>query len=188
MQTQNVTVDRVEARALYRQYKTHLHYSKPIDRECMRAYQLLAQGRLVIKALESIVVAGLNAQGLPKLAICRADATSCYWRPEWNGKSGVFSMEDRWESEHHHRRRIPLQWPDLPAKSANGIALVPAPPLHLMPQRALASYHILWEAEWTKIPPRDPFLLRRIGKADLWLVVAMWELTEVERAALSTRM
>ena len=29
--------------------------------------------------------------------------------------------------------------------------------------------------------------LRRIGKADLWLVVAQWDLTEVEKAALSTR-
>ena len=66
-------------------------------------------------------------------------------------------------------------------------ALVPVPPLHLRPQRGLANYHILWEAEWTKIVPRDPYLLRRIGQADLWLVVAMWNLTEVERAALSTR-
>jgi hypothetical protein len=31
-------------------------------------------------------------------------------------------------------------------------------------------------------------LLRRIGRADLWLVVAGWDLTEVERAALSTRL
>ena len=38
-----------------------------------------------------------------------------------------------------------------------------------------------------RTPPRDPYLLRRIGKADLWLVVASWELTEVEMAALSTR-
>ena len=51
METQAVTLDRAEARALYRQYKAHLHCSKPVDRECMRAYQLLAQGKLVIKAL-----------------------------------------------------------------------------------------------------------------------------------------
>lgn len=42
--------------------------------------------------------------------------------------------------------------------------------------------------QWQRVPPRDPFLLRRIGKADLWLVVAMWDLTEVERAALATRL
>lgn len=51
----------------------------------------------------------------------------------------------------------------------------------------MAKYHILWEAEWAPIPPRDPMLLRRIGEADLWVVVAHWDLTEVERAALATR-
>lgn len=66
-------------------------------------------------------------------------------------------------------------------------ATLPLIPLHLRPQRALANYHILWEAEWTRIPPRDPYLLRRIGNADLWLVVAHWDLTEVERGALATR-
>ena len=35
--------------------------------------------------------------------------------------------------------------------------------------------------------PRDPFLLRHLGKGDLWVVVAMWNLTEVERAALQAR-
>jgi len=34
--------------------------------------------------------------------------------------------------------------------------------------------------------PRDPMLLRRLG-GDLWLVVAHWDLTEVERAAMATR-
>jgi tryptophan synthase beta subunit len=57
---------------LYRQYRAHLHYSKPIDRECMRAYQLLAQSQLVIKALESIVAAGLNAQGSEEAQTIRA--------------------------------------------------------------------------------------------------------------------
>jgi hypothetical protein len=66
-------------------------------------------------------------------------------------------------------------------------AMVPMIPAHLKPRRGLANYHILWEAEWERVPPRDPYLLRRIGKADLWLVVAHWDLTEVERAALSTR-
>ena len=38
-------------------------------------------------------------------------------------------------------------------------------------------------------PPTIPdhTLLRRIGKADLWLVVAAWELTLVEQAALAAR-
>src|SRR5258708_4807132 len=42
-------------------------------------------------------------------------------------------------------------------------AIVPLVPVHLRPKRGLENYHILWEAEWTRVVPRDPMLLRRIG-------------------------
>lgn len=192
MQTQQITMTRHEARGLYRSYKKHLHYSKPIDRECMRAYQLLAQGRLVIKALESVTAAGLNENGLPKLALARADAIECKLALRGDGSAVMTTEQRTW------RRRsnaAPSRWIDFPPGSFTGvrlirdrIAILPSIPLHLRPQRGLANYHILWEAEWSKRPPVDPYLLRRIGRADLWLVVAMWNLTEVERAALSTRL
>jgi hypothetical protein len=191
MQTQQITMTRHEARGLYRSYKKHLHYSKPIDRECMRAYQLLGQGRLIIKALESVVAAGLNADGLPKLAICRADAIECHLALRSEGSATMTDSRSWWR----RKNAAPSRWIDFPrgsfpsAKSTRDrIARLPSIPLHLRPQRGLANYHLLWEAEWTKIPPSDPFLLRRIGQADLWLVVAMSNLTEVERAALSTRL
>ena len=66
--------------------------------------------------------------------------------------------------------------------------MVPIVPLHLRPKRGLQNYYTLWEAEWGPIVPKDPMLLRPIGKGDMWLVVAAWDLTEVERAALSTRL
>lgn len=46
METQRISVDRKEARELYRQYKKHQHYSEPLDDEIRRAYQLIAQGRM----------------------------------------------------------------------------------------------------------------------------------------------
>jgi hypothetical protein len=198
MDTVNIAMTRGEARELYRTYKKHLHYSAPIDRECMRAYQLIAQGRLIIKALESVVKAGVGADGLPKLAICRADAMSCTVRIETRGRA---TMRDtryhprrarRGSNRDHMESRSLFEFPDgsflgaAPVWAAEG--LVPVPPVHLRPRRGLENYHILWEAEWSRTPPRDPYLLRRIGKADLWLVVAMWDLTEVERAALQTRL
>ena len=39
MQTHSIDLDRGKARTLYREYRKHVHWSKPIDRECMRAYQ-----------------------------------------------------------------------------------------------------------------------------------------------------
>ena len=35
-------------------------------------------------------------------------------------------------------------------------------PPHLMPVGKLSRYHILWEAEWKRIPPKDPILLQHI--------------------------
>lgn len=191
METQQIVMARSEARSLFRAYKKHLHYSQPIDRECMRAYQLLAQGRLIIRALESIVRAGLNAEGLPKLAIARASAKQCNLVLRDDGSAYMTDSERWWR----RANASPSRWIDFSPGSFPGsrhvrdrTALLPSIPLHLRPQRGLANYHVLWEAEWTNVSPRDPFLLRRIGQADLWLVVAQWNLTEVERAALSTRL
>lgn len=192
MQTVAVTLDRAKARELYRAYKAHQHYSEPIDRELQRAYQLLAQGRLVIQALESVRAAGLNDQGLPKLAICRADQQSCRFRRYGDGNA-VFTAHPYgpgWAKQERDRLSIFMPAGSFPStpRHVEGLARLPLIPLHLRPRRGIANYHVLWEAEWNPVPPRDPYLLRRIGKADLWLVVAMWDLTEVERAALATRM
>ena len=186
MDTQIVELDRAKAKQLYRKYKEHQHYSTPIDREIQRAYQLLAQGRMVIKALESITLAGVNAQGWPKLAIMRADQEQCYFDPAYNGNGGVFQSR-RWGGRVSNLN-IKVAIPGIRRELQSlATAIVPVCPLAYRPKRGLANYHILWEAEWTKIVPKDPYLLRRIGKADLWLVVHMWDLTEVERGALATR-
>jgi hypothetical protein len=55
------------------------------------------------------------------------------------------------------------------------------------PRRGIENHHVLWEAIWQPAPPVDPMLPRRIGEADLWVVCAAWELTEVERAVLASR-
>lgn len=197
METIRVEIPRTEARHLYREYRKHQHYSTPEDHEIRRAYQLLAQGRLIIKAVESVKAAGVNEQGLPNLALCRADARACRWRQHWGGNAGTMFYEDdpsrttRWNNPTAADKALVFRdWPVI--RPTHGrtewLALVPPVPLHLRPKRGLANYHILWEAEWERIPPRDPYLLRRIGKSDLWLVVAMWDLTEVERGVLATRL
>jgi len=58
------------------------------------------------------------------------------------------------------------------------------PPQFRPPAAELKNYHVLWEADWTAIP-RDPMLLRRIGK-DAWVVLAAWDLTDIEMNVLST--
>jgi hypothetical protein len=169
----------------------------------MRAYQLLARGRLIIRALESVKAAGAKTApaldaGFPKLALCRADALSCKVDLSHNGgatmHTGNMEPRIRWRSgsgviQSRNCFAFPPGTFPIPhgRQSWRGEALVPTPPLNLRPKRGLANYHVLWEAEWTRIVPHDPMLLRRIGRSDMWLVVAMWELTAVERAALATR-
>lgn len=188
MQTVTVSLDRSKALALWRDYKTHQHYETPIDEEIRRAYWLIAKGKTVIRAIESIKAAGADDQGRPKLAIARATATHCFCDAELSG-----NVRFNWLMP-----KQKLGW----ATSRNEIAIrgfgparhmwnrhkaiVPIIPIHLRPKRALENYHILWEADWHAVP-RDPFLLRRIGRSDLWLVCAAWDLTEVEQAVLQSR-
>lgn len=201
MHTDFIKMDRGEAETLYRKYKEHAAYSEPIDWEVQRTYDLLRRGKVVIKALESIKQAGLNRHFLPKLALTTAVATTCHLV---RYRDGQFSMSptERWSRSKKHNLNFRENTFIFPAESfpyrtwgnkseretrSEHKAQVPMIPAHLKPRRGLENYHVLWEAEWEPVPPRDPYLLRRIGKADLWLVVAHWDLTEVERAALSTR-
>ena len=200
MHTEVITVPRYEALKLYRQYKQHLAYSQPIDWEIQRTYQLLAKGRVIIRAIESIKQAGLNREFLPKLALTVATAKHCHLVRYKDGQCRM-SPNTGWSRAVKHTldfkentfvfpaESFPLIWHNKSERMSRSEhqAMVPIVPLHLRPKRGLANYHILWEAEWERIPPRDPYLLRRIGKADLWLVVAHWELTQVEMAALATR-
>jgi hypothetical protein len=198
MDTQHVKLDRSEAEHLWRKYKEHANYSTPVDQEIMRAYQLLAKGRLIIKALESVVKAGVSEYGLPKLALAGATAKACFLERSVSGGATMASSENWraknnrfvWERDTFKFPRESFAWGwDRKERVTreHHKATLPIIPAYLRPKRGLANYHVLWEAEWEPIPPRDPYLLRRIGKADLWLVVAHWELTEVERAALATR-
>jgi len=202
MHTESIVIDRGKARELYRAYKAHLHYSKPIDREVMRAYQLLAQGRLVIKALESVATAGQKEDGTPKLAIARADADVCRLHMANKGAAIMTTLPNRFRRSNRGISTQRFEWPEgtfpkrvtQEGESFGGRyprrdyeAKLPLIPINLRPKRGLQNYHVLWEAEWSAVPPVDPMLLRRIGKADLWTVVAMWDLTEIERAALATR-
>jgi hypothetical protein len=197
METTHIVVSKEEAAALHRKYMEHRAYSTPIDYEIQRAYQLLAKGKVLIKALESIAKAGVNADGLPKLAIASATAKGCYLERASRG-TAVMASSANWRGKNRFHwgdqafvfppSTFPLSWDGKQRMTrSNHLAQLPLIPIHLRPKRGLANYHILWEAEWTPTPPRDPYLLRRIGKSDLWLVVAHWDLTEVERAVLATR-
>lgn len=87
MDVKALALDKAKARELYREYKKHQNYSSPIDHEIQRTCQLIAQGRTVIQAIESIKAAGLNEEGFPKLAIARATQERCFLRLNADGSA-----------------------------------------------------------------------------------------------------
>jgi hypothetical protein len=193
MKLEPLSISTQRAHELWLKYQTHRAYQTPADAEIAAIYRRIASGHQVVRALEAIRRAGVNADGLPRLAIARADAAVCYWHHRENGVCQF--TDNRWWN---HRRQIALKsrtvqidWPDAPKPNSalkrwTYHAAVPLIPVHLRPKRGLANYHILWEAEWLQSYPADPYLLRRFG-GDAWLVVAAWELTAVERAVMLHR-
>lgn len=188
MDIQKIAMNKHEARELLLQYRAHRSAHLPQDVEIERAYQNIARGRIVVQALASIVKAGFNEQGLPKLAIARADQNHVEWHPIWNGSGGAFKPSQYQRGNAAKSLSIEVMAGSFPGQQnrPTGRAIVPMIPVWHRPKTALDSYHILWEAEWRKAYPVDPYLLRRIG-GDLWLVVAAWDLTEVERAVMASR-
>ena len=206
MDVKALAIEKDAARELYQKYKTHQNYETDLDHEIKRTYQLIAQGKVIIQALEAIKLAGLDAKGLPKLALANATAQACEIQRFHNGSMRMSSM---YAPKPGHFRKVreittyrdetfqfdvetfPIFETIAGKKWRRSVtdhrSAVPVIPIHLRPKRGLQNYHVLWEAEWEPVPTRDPYLLRRIGKADLWLVCAAWELTEVERAAMATR-
>lgn len=188
MKVETLKMDPDTARELWRKYQSHRAHQAPHDAEIAAIYKRIAQGKTVIRALESIRAAGVGPDGLPRLAIARADVTDCYLHHH----SNALTFGDRsLRGNSSKTRNIRVEWPAAPRQPEprrwEYAATVPIIPIHLRPKRGLANYHILWEAEWTKRYPVDPYLLRRFG-GDAWLVVAAWDLTDVERAVMSSRL
>jgi hypothetical protein len=184
MEVSTMKMERAEARELYEKYQASVSFGTDIDREIARTYRLLGQGEVIIRAIDSIKMAGLGADGHPLLALTRADARRCVWRGYADG-SGRFVADGRWRGA-RNTVSVPVDFFPRATSRWDCEAIVPIVPAHLRPKHSLANYDILWEADWRDVP-KDPLLLRRLGKGDLWLVLAAWDLTEVERAALQAR-
>jgi hypothetical protein len=171
----------------------------------MAAYREIARGRQVLSLGEtfanggaSLVSVGGDRFNLPRLAIARADQTEVRLRrmrnwltfgwgpPSYSGISwwsrDKRTRADRWRID------VPFDWgsakiSDWSREFAAKVPMVPAP---LRPAADLSGFHILWEAEWDRVAPRDPALLKRLSRG-LYAVLSTWDLTPVERAVLAGR-
>jgi hypothetical protein len=165
------------------------------------AYRELSQYQQVINIHTAISRTGLNDKRLPKLAICRADAERCFMATESKnghpvlkfGMSGNFYRaaadtlvnvnipQQMYDALHDWSWRSQNKYPQTTRVSAK----VPVVPPQHRPDD-LKNYFILWEAVWDHTAPVDPFLLRKVND-NFYVVVAQWDLTELERTLLEAR-
>jgi len=183
MNVQPLAVDQQAALAAFREYKASRANWDKLDVEIARVYRAIAKGKTVISVNDAIVRGGIDATGRPRLAIMRADQAACRCDPWNNNRVRYMNEADSPASD----RYFEVPWPNRAVVYHGPLrALLPRiPPQHRPAADKLSEYHILWEADWTAIP-RDPYLLKRIGK-DAWLVCAAWCLTEVELSVLRAR-
>jgi len=194
----------VELKALKEAIRRHVQLKKEeIRRELMAVYGHLHHYGKIIDIYESFKKAGLNREGDPRLAICRADAKQCYCLKIEDG-SAIFSMErlDRWQRQPrktYAEVKLPagtFQWqpidPTRPLNTYNiknqmiqcPAPIIPAKILVEEVRHRLKNYHVMWEVEeWKPVPPQDPILLKRLT-SNLFGVLATWELTALEKAII----
>jgi hypothetical protein len=147
--------------------------------ELRAAYREMALGNRVVCLPHVIRAAGFNDKGLPLLAVSRSNWEWCHY----GSRSEAISFRpDRFNDK--KRIELVMQLPEGAGyKSAR--ALVPPVPPRFRPAD-LGNYYTLWEAEWLPEPPRDPLLLKQVSTT-MFVVVAQWDLTDIERAVLEGR-
>lgn len=198
MKLDPIVMDRTEARKAFVEYRNAFRkHAREIDAEIMRGYRALAQGKQLISLPAAIKAGGVVEHTVkrwdgsrvvayfPRLACINADASTCFCDVLSDGAI-VFKSKEYTRAE---SQKVKLSAGTLPHEKpvhASAKAIVPmVPPQYRPPNSStLAGYHILFEAEWSMIPPKDPALLKHIG-GDLYAVLAVWDLTEVERHVLA---
>lgn len=160
------------------------------DRAVMSGYKSLAKGKTVIDLVQVVKEAGAfdYGNGLPKLAIARADVKTAWCcRSWWNGRITFDDDANRGRANSTTRVELPegsFNRLDGRREDVVGKAIVPLiPPQHRPTESMLRNFWILWEAEWKMQPPADPILLKPLG-CNLYAVVASWDLSPLEQAVL----
>ena len=194
MNVETITMPRHAAREAFENYQKAVRADRPgvrqawkkEDEALMRGYKALMKGCRVLDIRRVMQLVGLRPDGYPKLAICRSHLVKC--RVDMHSDGSARFDGGSWRNR--KAEIVSLQADTFPR--FNGFkkyaeTLVPIVPPQLRPKHKIENYHTLWEVEqWTPVPPRDPMLLRHLG-GYLYAVLAVWDLTDLERAVLGTR-
>jgi hypothetical protein len=197
MNLDTLTITPAEAEAGFAEYRGR---PDPQDRAIAAVYKAAQAGDKLIELSSAIHRGGYHPNGLPRLAVARAGSRVC-WAAMRSMVTGsvVHSVEicyADWQNAATQHvvgvrpHTVTVQLPLSTQVWAQGTTMVPPIPPRFRPKRALigpdlGAYHVLWEVEqWTMTPSRDPALIQHVA-GDVWKVLAEWDLTPLERAAIT---
>lgn len=187
MDVATITISKEEAETAIANYRSLVKERRTEEDEAtLAAYRAVNNGGQLIDLASAMRTAGVRDE-YPVLACSRADEHLCEVKIYTDGHATFIGMKQR-ERDHRSRlRRVALPtgtFPEFNGFLHRGETLVPTVPPHLRPRARLSNYHILWEVEeWRRSADRDPILLKHV-RGLLFVVLAAWELTEVERHVL----
>lgn len=211
MDLHTIDMDRAEARKLYLEYRDEVKARHDAElAEIRDGYKALADGHQLIDLPATIAAGGHLDQsrptwtwdattqksttvqitvGMPRLAVARADRPWCWVEVMRNG-SCRFRTTRQIDGRTGEASIVTVPAATMPEHGGDHTyeakAMIPLVPPRLRPNRTCVGYHVLWEAEWELVPPRDPALLKHIG-GDLYAVLGTWDLTDLERTVLARR-
>lgn len=192
----------------WRDYKEAAKVSdNPVYEDLRKVYNQIKGGRKVVDITKVIQKGGLNGLNQPNLAVAKASSkyvwctfnnsgsiafvNGTYWNDQGRNplKEDVYikncfpSFLNKNLVERGLLNKTYIDWSRLELK-----APVPIIPPKILPAKLTDDYYILWEVdEWAIVPPKDPWLLRRITNT-MFVALAAWDLTELERAVMAGRL
>jgi hypothetical protein len=169
----------------------------PLYKDLKKLYYQLRKGKKIIDINKVIPTGGVHENYHPKLAIAPATNKEIHCIYEREGHV-AFKQNTTWRIEPgdiYIRNGLPvIPWEHLPmvgewrSHRLQLTAPVPLIPPQYLPDKLGKDHFILWEVdEWKMVPPTDPWLLQHITR-NFFVVLAGWDLTEVEKAAMAGRM
>lgn len=189
MITSTIEMSPWKAKEAFREYRQILdgRRADPEDEILLKGYRELGKGRKLLDLRESFRLTGLDDEGRPKLAIARADWPRV--RFHWDGPVATFEKSGSWGGNAItvgiHQRFVGSAPRERWRSKAQ--ADTPAIPPRFRPRPTMRRhYWILWEAEWESVPA-DPYLLKHLG-GNIYAILAVWDLTELEQAVLRGRL
>lgn len=196
----SMTETKTKATELWHEYKAAAKaYKDPVYADLQKIYNQVKNGNKVVDIGKVIAKGGVHENFHPKLAIAKATNKQVWCRYRESGTVEYYNQNNYWLRAcdisivkclpQIPKEKLPkVSWGRGYDDEFKLTAPIPIIPAKLRPKTLTDDYYILWEVDvWQMIPPTDPYLLRRITK-NMFVVLAGWDLTEIEKSAMAGRM